>query len=88
MPNVHLVSFSQKQQWPNKDAYWSPATPRIGMPEKGLVDMVPKPLLQELGRTFGRLPMGTRNSLHRSSSQLSVFMLNSYVRDAFVTSVT
>ena len=76
-----MASPGWKQVWPKRAACWSPAAPVIGIsPPRSDGAVVPNRPLE--GSGFGSMERGMFSSARISSSQSSVLMLKSIVREA------
>ena len=87
VPYVFLAMPSAKQHWPNRAACWSPAMPAMGIssPSTSALHM---PTISPLSHTRGKALRGMPSSWSKVSSQRSLWMSTSMVREALVTSVT
>ena len=87
VPYVFFAIPSEKQHWPNRAACWSPAIPAMGISSPN-TSALHIPTISLLSTTRGRALWGMPSSLSMVSSQRSLRMSNSMVREALVTSVT
>ena len=85
VPYVFFTSPRAKHVWPNRAACWSPAAPAMGI---SAPPMRAAPYTMLESQTLGSMHMGMSSSAQISLSHSSVWMLNSIVREALVTSVT
>ena len=87
VPYVFFASPGEKQACPNSAACWSPRMPATRTPGS-TESAAHSPSTPLLGATAGSMRGGTRNAAHSAGSHCRLWMLNSSVRDALVTSVT